>query len=127
MLKALQDMFGNGLDFLSARKARVNKHEKVAIGDVVLFEQAGQQKVGFIICHVSLKPSGSDKADAVTFVHVLTERSTHRGSSDFQDSGQHSAVAYLAAWPQPLSINPKAPASLLPGDGRASPHSAYSS
>ena len=73
MLKALQDLFGNGLDFLSARKARVNKHEKVAIGDVVLFEQAGQQKVGFIICHVSLKPSGSDKADAVTFMHVLTE------------------------------------------------------
>ena len=92
MLKALQDLFGNGLDFLSARKARVNKHEKVAIGDVVLFEQAGQQKVGFIICHVSLKPSGSDKADAVTFMQVLTERSTHRGSSDFQDSGQQVFV-----------------------------------
>ena len=92
MLKALQDTFGYDLVFMSARKARVNAHEKVAIGDVVLFDHAGQQKVGYIIVHVSVQPSESDIAEAMTFMHVLTVRSTHRGTSDFEDSGQHVFV-----------------------------------
>ena len=92
MLKALQSTFGYDWVFMNSRKARVNAHEKVAIGDVVLFDQAGQQKVGYIIVHVSVQPSESDIAEAITFMHVLTLRSTNRGSSDFEDSGHHAFV-----------------------------------
>ena len=92
MLKALQSTFGYDWVFMNSRKARVNAHEKVAIGDVVLFDHAGQQKVGYIIVHVSVQPSESDIAEAITFMHVLTLRSTNRGSSDFEDSGHHAFV-----------------------------------
>ena len=92
MLKALKSTFGNDLVFMSARKARVNAHEKVAIGDVVLFDHAGQQKVGFIKFHVSVQPAESDIAEAITFLHVLNWRSTQKGSSEYTDSDLHLFV-----------------------------------
>merc|ERR1712023_21466 len=91
MLKALTDTFGN-LIFKSARKARVNAHEKVALGNVVLFGHAGQQKVGFIKFNVSVQASENDIAEAMTFLHVLNVRSTQQGSSEFVDSDQHLFV-----------------------------------
>ncbi len=51
LLKSLGYTFGDGLEFTYAREARINAREKAALGDVVLFEQAGQQKVGYSQIH----------------------------------------------------------------------------
>ncbi len=57
MLRALSDNFGNALVCMSARAARVDAREKVAIGDVFLFDHVGQQTLGFIKFRLSVPPA----------------------------------------------------------------------
>ena len=92
MLKEMQAVFGSEMVYTCARKARINEHDKVCIEDVVIFDHAGQSKVGFVKMHVGVHQHKGGTVEAMTLINVLDLRSTRRGISNYTDSAMHLFV-----------------------------------
>ena len=82
LLRQLQITFGmdHGLVTKAARKARINIHEKVCVGDVVFFNVAGQEQAGMIVLHACVQQDADNIADAMSFLKFLVLKSRKLGS-----------------------------------------------
>ena len=72
MQRQLEECFGPDALFKTARRARVNRFEKVAAGDVVEFELAkGDRRAGRVVCHANVQMQrGTDNFSVVSLMSV---------------------------------------------------------